>query len=145
MKTESEEKWRRKRVLLIGKPGEEAGAWRGYLEAEFDVTIEPNPEEAILSFKWRLPDVILLNDVCEGPLDGIRALRLIKKRARGIPGVFLTGTGYANNSYLAIRSGAASYLLNPCRGADLSLKIHEALGPSRGPIGQAQEYQKAAP
>lgn len=131
MKSGMEGFGKKKRILVIEPSGEESAACRDRLETEFELIFEPDAGKAVALLQKREPDAIVLNDACEGERDGLCVLKAIRAAAQRVPVIFLTGTGYFNDSYQAMRSGADSYVLKPFRGAELSQTIHKVIKKKR--------------
>ncbi|MBF0119856.1 MAG: response regulator [Desulfobacterales bacterium] len=70
-------------------------------------------------------DVVVL-DVKMPKMDGITALKTIKKCFPKIEVIMLTGHAKLESGIQAIREGAFDYLMKPCDIEDLSAKIREA-------------------
>ncbi|MCK4654546.1 MAG: response regulator [Candidatus Cloacimonetes bacterium] len=87
-------------------------------------------EEAVLKAKELLPDLILMDIMLEGEMDGIEAAEKIYKEF-GIPVIFLTA--YANEKILkkAAQSSPFGYLIKPLEDRELRASIEMALYKSK--------------
>lgn len=83
-------------------------------------------EEAVEKVEKLQPDLVLMDIVMAGKLDGIEAARLIKERW-GIPSVFLTA--YGDDRYIARAKNAEplGYILKPFQDGALKAAIEVAL------------------
>ncbi|MCK4312778.1 MAG: response regulator, partial [Candidatus Cloacimonetes bacterium] len=83
-------------------------------------------EEAVIEVKELLPDLILMDIMLDGEMDGIEAAKKIYKEF-GIPVIFLTA--YANEKILkkAAQSTPFGYLIKPFEDRDLRASIEMAL------------------
>lgn len=83
-------------------------------------------EEAVAKVEKLRPDLVLMDIVMEGKLDGIEAARLIREKW-GIPSVFLTA--YGDDRYIARAKSAEplGYILKPFQDSALKAAIEVAL------------------
>lgn len=83
-------------------------------------------EEAVEKVERLRPDLVLMDIVMEGKLDGIEAARLIKEKW-GVPCVFLTA--YGDEVYIARAKGVEplGYILKPFQDSALKAAIEVAL------------------
>ncbi|MBF0488812.1 MAG: response regulator, partial [Nitrospirae bacterium] len=93
----------------------------------FTVTsIAATGEDAIVAAARDMPDLVLMDIVLRGNMDGIEAAREINKRF-GIPIVYLTA--YSDDKILekAKLTEPSGYLLKPCNSRELMVTIKMAL------------------
>jgi DNA-binding NtrC family response regulator len=83
-------------------------------------------EKALEEVKKRLFDVILLDIKMPGGMDGIEALREIKKIQPLTEVILLTGHASVETSIEGMKLGAFDYLLKPIKLEDLIIKLAEA-------------------
>jgi DNA-binding NtrC family response regulator len=83
-------------------------------------------EKALEEVKKRLFDVILLDIKMPGGMDGIEALREIKKIQPLAEVILLTGHASVETSIEGMKLGAFDYLLKPIKLEDLIIKLAEA-------------------
>jgi DNA-binding NtrC family response regulator len=83
-------------------------------------------EKALEEVKNRLFDVILLDIKMPGGMDGIEALREIKKIQPLAEVILLTGHASVETSIEGMKLGAFDYLLKPIKLEDLMIKLAEA-------------------
>ncbi len=83
-------------------------------------------EKALEEVKKRLFDVILLDIKMPGGMDGIEALREIKKIQPLAEVILLTGHASVETSIEGMKLGAFDYLLKPIKLEDLMIKLAEA-------------------
>ena len=102
---------------------------RAYLEAQEDIHVVGecgNGEEAIHCVKETLPDVVLMDLVMEGGIDGVEATRRVKRISPRTQVVVLTS--YHQDEYIfpALKAGAISYIIKDVKMEDLADAIRKA-------------------
>lgn len=93
---------------------------------QLNVTGVDSGEKAIALIKEQLFDVVLLDIKMPGGMDGIEALREIKKIRPLTEVVLLTGHASIETSIEGMKLGAFDYLLKPIKLEDLMLKLAAA-------------------
>ncbi len=83
-------------------------------------------EKALEAMKERLFDVVLLDIKMPGGMDGIEALREMKKLQPLTEVILLTGHGSVETSIEGMKLGAFDYLLKPVKLEDILAKVGEA-------------------
>jgi len=83
-------------------------------------------EEALAEIKKKYYDVVLLDIKMPGGMDGIEALKEIKKERPLAEVILLTGHGSVESSVEGMRLGAFDYILKPAKFEDLCDKIAQA-------------------
>jgi DNA-binding NtrC family response regulator len=83
-------------------------------------------EKALEEVKKRLFDAIILDIKMPGGMDGIEALREIKKIQPLAEVILLTGHASVETSIEGMKLGAFDYLLKPVKLEDLMVKLAEA-------------------
>jgi two-component system, chemotaxis family, chemotaxis protein CheY len=82
--------------------------------------------EAIEKFKSTRPDIVLL-DLAMPKMDGLSAIREIKKVDENAKIILATASGNLNTINECIEAGAVTYILKPFKIEDLSHAIKETL------------------
>jgi DNA-binding NtrC family response regulator len=83
-------------------------------------------EEALAMMKEKLFDVVILDIKMPGGIDGIEALREMKKIQPLAEVILLTGHASVETSIEGMKLGAFDYLLKPIKLEDLMTKMAEA-------------------
>ncbi|SPD74448.1 conserved hypothetical protein [uncultured Desulfobacterium sp.] len=83
-------------------------------------------EEALDLVKKKLYDVIIMDIKMPGGMDGIEALREIKKIQPLVEVILLTGHGSVESSIEGMKLGAFDYLMKPIKLEELIPKMAEA-------------------
>jgi CheY-like chemotaxis protein/CBS domain-containing protein len=85
------------------------------------------------------PDVVILDIKMPG-MDGLTALRELKRRAPDVPVIMLSGHGSEDAARIALRDGAFDFLAKPCDIDLLTAKIQEACrhGRTAGPAPESR-------
>lgn len=93
---------------------------------KLDATGASSGEEAVAILKEQLFDVIILDIKMPGGMDGIEALREIKKIQPIVEVLLLTGHASVETSIEGMRLGAFDYLLKPIKFEELLQKMGAA-------------------
>ncbi|MEA1966629.1 MAG: response regulator [Thermodesulfobacteriota bacterium] len=83
-------------------------------------------EDALVKIKEKYFDVILLDIKMPGGMDGLEALKEIKKERPLSEVILLTGHGSVESSVEGMRLGAFDYILKPAKFEELCEKIAQA-------------------
>ena len=77
-----------------------------------------NGEEGYLKYQELKPQVVTL-DITMPKMDGLEALRLIRKYDEDATAIMITAAGQKEKMILAIKSGAADFISKPYEGQDV--------------------------
>ena len=91
-----------------------------------DTTGVPSGEEALEIMKKKLFDVVILDVKMPGGMDGIEALREMKKIQPLAEVILLTGHASVETSIEGMKLGAFDYLLKPIKLEELLAKLAQA-------------------
>jgi DNA-binding NtrC family response regulator len=91
-----------------------------------EATGVPSGEEALELLKKRIFDVVILDIKMPGGMDGIEALREMKKIQPLTEVILLTGHGSVETSIEGMKLGAFDYLLKPVKLEELLVKLAQA-------------------
>jgi DNA-binding NtrC family response regulator len=91
-------------------------------------------EEAIEHIKNKKFDIVIMDIKMPGGIDGIEAMRLIKKERPQTEIILLTGHASIETGIEGMKFGAFDYVLKPVKLEDLLKKIELALG-KRNQVG----------
>jgi len=83
-------------------------------------------EEALAVLEKKRFDVVILDIKMPGGMDGIEALREIKRQQPLTEVILLTGHGSVETSIEGMKMGAFDYLLKPIKLEELMIKLGEA-------------------
>ena len=118
---------KRIRVLLADDHKIVLDGLRGLLEPEFELAGTVGDGRALVSAVQHLqPDVIVV-DVSMPLLNGIEAVRQIKKLDKQVKVVFLTMHPDVTYAIRAFEAGASGYVLKHSASSELLTAIHEAI------------------
>jgi CheY-like chemotaxis protein len=92
------------------------------------VTVTAGTGEEALRLLSERPDVVILDIKMPG-MDGLTALRELKRRAADIPVIMLSGHGSEDAARVALREGAFDFLAKPCDIDLLVARLQEACRP----------------
>lgn len=84
-------------------------------------------EEAVKMVGELDPDLIIMDIVLKGEMDGIQAMEIIRKNS-DVPVVYLSGNSDRFNFERAKKTGFTDYLVKPVTSQDLKKPLHKALG-----------------
>ena len=102
---------------------------RAYLEAQEDINVVGecgSGEEVVALIKEVAPDVILMDLVMQGSIDGVEATRRVKRISPRTQVVVLTS--YHQDEYIfpALKAGAISYIIKDVKMEELADAIRKA-------------------
>ena len=83
-------------------------------------------EDGYLKYQELKPEVVTL-DITMPKMDGLEALRLIKKHDENAVAIMITAAGQKEKMILAIKSGAADFISKPYEGSDVLSVIDKCL------------------
>jgi DNA-binding NtrC family response regulator len=92
---------------------------------DYDITTSLSGDDALEKIKHYNYDVVIL-DVAMPGVDGIDALREIKKMKPLTEVIMLTGHGTVETAIEGMKLGAFDFLMKPCNTEDLDTKIKKA-------------------
>ena len=96
-------------------------------EAEHTIIGEAvNGEDGYLKYKELNPDVVTL-DITMPKMDGLEALRLIRKYDENATAIMITAAGQKEKMILAIKSGAADFISKPYEPNDVLSVIEKCI------------------
>lgn len=93
----------------------------------FNVDTAADGTEALNMIKEREFDVVLLDVLMPGGMDGIAVLKEIKQLKPATEVIMLTGNASVQTGVEGMRLGAFDYMLKPVNLEDLYLRLNEAL------------------
>ncbi len=100
---------------------------RAHLEEEgFEVVEATDGQDAVERVKERPFDLVLI-DIRMPIMDGMEALKHIKKITPAVPVIMMTAYGSINSAVEALKSGAEDYLPKPLDMDEILIKIKKAL------------------
>ncbi|MBR5598147.1 MAG: response regulator [Lachnospiraceae bacterium] len=83
-------------------------------------------EDGYLKYQELKPEVVTL-DITMPKMDGLEALRLIRKFDENAVAIMITAAGQKEKMILAIKSGAADFISKPYEGSDVISVIDKCL------------------
>ena len=116
-------------VLLVDDHDVVRQGIRTYLEIQPDINVvgeADSGENAVKAAVEHAPDVVLMDLIMPGGIDGVEATRQIKQASPRTQIIVLTSYEQDEHIFPAIRSGALSYLLKSVKAAELADAIRKA-------------------
>ncbi len=89
----------------------------------------PDGEEGLRRFDETQPDLIMLDLMLPGGMDGLEALRRFKQRQSNVPVVMFSGHGQTRTIVESMRRGATDSLRKPVEAKELERSLQQALEP----------------
>ena len=117
----------RPRVLLADDHAMVVAGLSTLLEREFDLVGTATDGRELIAMSERLVPDVVVTDISMPLLNGLDAVRSLKKTQPSIKVVFLTMHGDVDFATEAFRAGASGYLLKHSAAEELTTAIHEAL------------------
>ena len=95
----------------------------------YDVMEVDSAEKAIEATKTYKPDLVLMDVMMPGPIDGIEATRIIKNDSdtSGIVIIVLTAKGQKQDIEVGNAAGADDYIIKPFSPVELIRRVESAL------------------
>jgi len=120
-----------KKILIVDDKEEVRELVEVTLKSEnYRVFQAGNGKEAIGIARQEKPDLIIMDIMMPGKIDGIEATRIIKSdpETRGITVIMLTAKGQNSDKKNGHEAGADDYFVKPFSPLDLIRKVEEILG-----------------
>src|SRR4030066_2391742 len=117
---------KRPRILIADDRRIVAEGLRGLLEPEFELIGIVEDGRALLDAAEKLRPDVIVADISMPLLNGIDAVRQIKKTHENIKVVFLTMHPDVTYAASAFEAGASGYVLKHSASSELLTAIHEA-------------------
>ena len=97
---------------------------------EYQILQAPSGEAAIEIVKTEKPDLILMDIMMPGGMDGLEATRIIKNdpETKDCTVIMLTAKGQQADREKGLEAGADDYFVKPFSPLDLIKKVEEVLG-----------------
>jgi two-component system, NtrC family, nitrogen regulation response regulator NtrX len=117
-----------KSILVIDDEKSVRDSLKMILEYEkFSVLFAENGLDGIKEYKSNLPDAVLLDIKMPGGIDGIEALKELRKINSDIPVVIISGHGTLETAVEAVKAGAFDYLPKPLDRDKLLITLRNAI------------------
>jgi len=118
---------RKKAILVVDDEDSHRLMLRAHLEEEgFEVSEASEGQEAVHQLNERSFDLVLM-DIRMPNMDGMEALRQIKRMNATVPVIMMTAYGSIDSAVEALKSGAEDYLTKPLDVDELMIKVRKAL------------------
>ena len=97
---------------------------------DYQIIEASNAEEAIKMVKTEKPDLVLMDVMMPGGMDGLEATRILKSdpETKGCPIVILTAKGQKTDMEKGLEAGAEDYFIKPFSPLELIKKVEDILG-----------------
>lgn len=119
------------RVLVVDDEPKLVKLVRAVLEADgFGVLTAANGEEALRQAEEAQPDLVLLDVLLPGQLDGFQVCRAIREHSP-VPVIMLTAKAQENDRLRGFDTGADDYLTKPFSSRELLARVRAVLRRSR--------------
>ncbi|NLV57293.1 MAG: response regulator transcription factor [Clostridiales bacterium] len=128
----------KQRILLVDDDPNISHLVRLYLEKEgFEVTQAARGDEALMSFRKRQPELVLLDVMLPG-VDGLQVLKEIRKVGK-VPVIMLTAKDETFDKVLGLELGADDYITKPFENKELVARVKAVLRRSAGECGDVSQ------
>jgi two-component system, NtrC family, response regulator AtoC len=115
------------RVMVVDDDRSMCTLLRTFLESRgYAATTVTDAAEAVQRFQTESPDIVLLDVVMPGSMDGLAALAAIKKLDKDVPVIVVSGQGRTQTVVQAIRLGADDFICKPFQDAELEALLRGA-------------------
>jgi len=118
------------RILVVDDDVTVRDVVRRYLElAGHEVELAGDGEQALRSFAFREPDLVVLDLMLPG-IDGLEVCRRLRHRS-AVPVVMLTALGEEEDRIVGLQLGADDYVTKPFSPRELALRVTSVLRRAR--------------
>lgn len=127
---DSEKKQRKKRILIVDDQEKIRLLVAKTLSfGEHEILEARDAREAIEIVRREHPDLVIMDIMMPGDIDGLQATRIIKNdpETRRCPILILTAKGWESDRLKGLEAGADDYFSKPFRPMDLMKKVDEIL------------------
>ncbi|RYY84855.1 MAG: diguanylate cyclase, partial [Comamonadaceae bacterium] len=118
----------RARVLVVDDHDINVRLLQATLDAEHDVQVATDGEQALAACRLQAPDLVLLDVMMPG-MDGFEVCRRLKADAatRDIPVIFITALGDEQAETKGLGAGAVDFISKPIRPRVVRARVHTHL------------------
>ena len=97
---------------------------------EYKILQATNAKDAVETVKAEKPDLVIMDIMMPGELDGLQATRILKENPQTMDTriIMLTAKGQTNDWDEGFKAGAAGYFIKPFSPLDLIKKVEEMIG-----------------
>lgn len=119
-----------KTILVVDDQSDIRRLLRIALMREFNILEAEEAEAAMAIVRTTPPDLVLLDVMMPGPMDGLDVLRLIKSDAayKHIPVGMITARGQLSDTQEATIGGADAYFVKPFSPIQVAAWVRQRLG-----------------
>ena len=125
-----EKQLRRKKILIVDDQEKIRFLVATTLSfGEHEILEAGDAREAIEIVRREQPDLIIMDIMMPGDIDGLQATRMLKSdpKTRRCPILILTAKGWESDRLKGLEAGADDYFAKPFRPMDLMKKVDEIL------------------
>lgn len=116
------------RILVVDDEPQILRAVRSGLTAQgFDVGVAVSGDEALREATSRVPDLVILDLMLPGDIDGLEVCRRIREWTSTLPILVLSAIGSERKKVTALDSGADDYLTKPFGMDELTARVRALL------------------
>jgi len=120
-----------KKILIVDDQKEVRELVEITLRSEdYKILQAKNAREAIETVKAEKPDLVIMDIMMPGDMDGLKATRILKEspQTKDCKIIMLTAKGQTTDLDEGIKAGADGYFIKPFSPLDLIKKVGEVLG-----------------
>jgi CheY-like chemotaxis protein len=120
-----------KKILIVDDRAEVRELVEVTLQSDnYAILQAANGDAAVAKAREEMPDLILMDVMMPGGMDGLEAARILKNdpKTNKIPVIMLTAKGQQADVDKGKKAGADGYFIKPFSPLDLLRKVEEVLG-----------------
>lgn len=116
----------KKQILICDDQVNVRESYKLILEHEYELVFALNGQDVLLYLTENSPDLILM-DIKMPKMDGLTALKEIKKVKPGLPVLIVTGYDSVETATAAFHAGASDYIVKPFEPENILKSVQKAL------------------
>lgn len=116
----------RKQILICDDQPNIRESYKLILEKDYDLVFADNGQVVLTYLKENRPDLLIM-DIKMPRMDGLTALKELKKLQPELPVLIVTGYESVETATAAIQSGAFDYIVKPFEPEQISRSVEKIL------------------
>ena len=116
----------KKQILICDDQVNIRESYKLILEQQYELVFAANGQDVLLYLKENRPDMVIM-DIKMPKMDGLTALKEIKKLNQDLPVLIVTGYHSVETATAALQAGAIDYIVKPFEPEQISRSVQKTL------------------